>query len=174
MESGSSSANIVRPSPDLFTDVACDLLRRGHAIRFSAAGTSMQPAIRNGETIHVHPIRPGEIRRSDILLYRWERGLRAHRVASIQGVEQRRLVFILRGDAGGDDERVPAEKVFGRVISLERNGRRISLRGPAAFARRKLGRSASRIMRRIAIAGGSLKSAFRRRLIPVGSERSAD
>jgi hypothetical protein len=95
-------------------------------------------------------VQPDEIRRGDIVLYRWGRGVRAHRVVSMDGAQPRRLAFILRGDAGGDDDRVPAEKVFGRVISLERDGRRIRLYGPAALARRALGRGTSRIKWRIA------------------------
>jgi hypothetical protein len=130
---------------DRFTYVASDLLSRGHTIRFSAPGTSMSPTIHSGETIHVEPL-SGKVRRGDILLYRWERGVRAHRVAAIETEEQGRLVFILGGDAGGEDERVPAESILGRVISLERDGRLIRLRGPAAFARRALRRGASRIM----------------------------
>jgi signal peptidase I len=133
-------------SGDRFTVIASDLLRRGHAIRFSAPGTSMYPAIRNGETIHVHPVRPKEIRRGDILLYCWERGIRAHRVVRIEGAGHSSLAFILRGDSGGDAERVLAEKVLGQVISLERAGRQIRLRGPGAFARHALHRSASRMI----------------------------
>jgi hypothetical protein len=73
-----------------------------------------------------------DIHRGDILLYRCDRGVRAHRVTRAARSE-----FILRGDAGGDDERVPAKQVLGRVISLEREGRRVRLRGPAAALRRK-------------------------------------
>ena len=133
-------------SGDRFTEVACDLLRSGLAIRFSAPGTSMSPIIRDGETIRVQPVDRNEICRGDILLYRWERGVRAHRVAAIEAGEQGRPVFILRGDAGGEDEHVPAKKILGRVTSVERDGRPIRLRGPAAFARRALRRGASRIV----------------------------
>jgi signal peptidase I len=132
-------------SVDRFSYVASDLLSRGHTIRFSAPGTSMSPTIRSGETIHVEPV-SGKIRPGDILLYRWERGVRAHRVVRIEGKKQGRLVFILRGDTAGDDERVLAENILGRVISLERDGRSIRLRGPAAFVRRALRRGASRII----------------------------
>ncbi len=71
-------------------------------------GWSMQPTIRYGETIQAEPVRADEIRRGDILLYRWERGVRAHRVARIvaqaSACAGAAPVFIVRGDAGGDDE----------------------------------------------------------------------
>ena len=133
----------------LFVDVAAQVLGRGCAVRFRADGWSMQPTIRNGETILAEPVRADRVRRGDILLYTWERGVRAHRVARIEVVRERRLVFVLRGDAGGEEERVGADRVLGKVVSLERDGRRIRLCGPAAFARRALRRSASRIKRHI-------------------------
>lgn len=146
--------------PDRFTDVACDLLRRGHKVRFSAPGWSMEPTIRNGETVLVEPVQARDVRRGDILLYRWERGVRAHRVARVvaqaSACGPAAHAFVLRADAGGEEELVPGSGVLGRVILLERSSRRIRLRGPAAIARRALRQSVSRI-RRLA-KGGRLRT----------------
>jgi hypothetical protein len=118
--------------PDLrFEQVACDLLSRGCGIRFRAPGQSMHPTIRDGEAIRVEPVLPLRIRRGDIVLYRWERGIRAHRVVQIvaQASACEAPVFLLRGDGGSSDEVVQASQVLGKVVSLERNGRSIPLSG---------------------------------------------
>ena len=118
-----------------FTQLAGEILHRGHSIRFPAEGFSMGRTIRDGETILVEPVQTGDIRRGDILLYRWERGVRAHRVLRIRRAES---VFVLRGDAGGEEEPVRPEEILGRAVSVERNGRPVRLRGLLAFARRAL------------------------------------
>jgi hypothetical protein len=146
--------------PDRFIEVACDLLARGNAIRFSAPGLSMGPTIRDGEPVLVEPVQAGEVRRGDILLYRWERGVRAHRVVRIEArasaYAEAAPAFVVRGDAGGEEELVLADQILGRVVSLERDGRRIRLRGPVAMARRALRRGASRI-RAFSTRGGRLR-----------------
>ena len=138
-----------------FTEVARLVLERGYGVRFPAEGLSMGPTIRNGETILVEPVRGEDVRRGDILLYRWERGVRAHRVVRIfaSAFAGGDPVFLLRGDAGGEDELVRADGIVGRVVSLERDERRIRLSGLVAVARRTLRRGASGIKRWVRGAG---------------------
>jgi hypothetical protein len=89
----------------------------------------MSPAIRDGEAVTVAPVRASEVRRGDIILYRAERGLIAHRVLRLRG-ETDAPVFITRGDAATScDAPVSASQVLGRVICVERNGRPLSLKG---------------------------------------------
>lgn len=68
----------------LFIDISTQLLRRGQSVRFQAPGCSMHPAIREGETITVSPIKPFDIKRGDILLYIVGRKVIAHRVVRIK------------------------------------------------------------------------------------------
>ncbi len=68
----------------LFIDVSTELLRRGQSVRFRAPGLSMNPTIREGETIMVAPISPFNIKRGDILLYLAGMKVIAHRVVSIK------------------------------------------------------------------------------------------
>ena len=105
---------------------------QGNSVRFRPGGHSMSPAIRDGEAVTVAPVRASEVRRGDIILYRAERGLIAHRVLKLRG-ELDAPVFITRGDASTScDAPVDASQVLGRVICVERNGRRLSLKGRRA------------------------------------------
>jgi signal peptidase I len=124
----------------LFLEVAEDLLKRGHRVRFRAKGNSMHPTIRHGEAIVVEPVSAAEVKTNDIALYRTERGVVAHRVIRRAdpwvGLTTTRdeagassgPTFITRGDAAGDpDEPVSPEQILGKVVAVERRGRSIGL-----------------------------------------------
>jgi signal peptidase I len=107
----------------IFADVAAELLVRGHSARFRAPGCSMSPAILDGEAITVEPVRPPEVRMDDIVLYRAERRVIAHRVVGIDSESEAAPIFILRGDAAGSpEERVESRQILGRVSAVERKG----------------------------------------------------
>jgi hypothetical protein len=100
----------------------------------------MHPVIRDGETIHVEPAAPGDLQPGDIALYRWERGVRAHRIVRIEHKRQRDCVFTLRGDACSSSEIVQAPEVFGKVTSVERSGSQFRLNGTMQRARNAIHR----------------------------------
>ena len=98
------------------------------SIRFRAPGRSMYPAIKEDETITVQPVEPSGIKTGDIILYRLEDVVIAHRVVRIERGEDGGSRFILRGDASGAlNEAVEPAQVLGRVVSVERGGRSIDL-----------------------------------------------
>ena len=178
-----------------FLDITTDLLLRGHSVRFKANGWSMRPTIADDEVITVEPVEPSNIKVGDIILYRTERSLIAHRVLQIakEGsgkihssllchsfscvfLKAARLLlkrstfqspkvyscpphpsslsphhlFILRGDASGRcDEPITAGQVLGKVVSVERNGRRIGLHSRKAPISRIARVWASRLKRSI-------------------------
>lgn len=106
----------------------------------------MYPTIRDGEAIRVLPVQPSSVRRGDIILYSWARGVIAHRVVEIQRPTPDSPVFVLRGDAQGScDASVAPAQVLGRVVSVERNGRAIPLAGMRAGTRRVARLCASRL-----------------------------
>ncbi len=101
-----------------FRELCADLLRAGHAVRFTAAGTSMNPSIRAGDILVVGPATVGHVRTGDVVLYQAPRGLTAHRVV---GLGEQPGVLRCRGDApGSEDEAVTAEQLLGRVDDVER------------------------------------------------------
>ncbi len=132
----------------------------------------MQPTILEGEAITVEPVATAAITPGDILLYRWKRGVIAHRViriertnggadpqpsvlsppSSVLGAQSSVLSpqssFVLRGDASVSyDCPVEPEQVLGRVVAVERAGRRIDLAGRRAKLKRTCRVWASRLVR---------------------------
>jgi hypothetical protein len=85
----------------------------------------MAPTIRSGDRVEVRPLGPAPVRRGDVVLCRAEGGrLLAHRVI---GVDRGGDGLILRtqGDAlTGADAPIDGSQVLGRVVAVERRGRR--------------------------------------------------
>ena len=67
----------------MFPELITELLQDGYKVNFSAPGHSMYPTILANETILVEPIDPGTVRQGDIILYRTNGRLVAHRVIRI-------------------------------------------------------------------------------------------
>lgn len=133
-----------------FTSAAADLLKAGYDLRFRATGRSMLPTIADGEVITVEQIAAGDVGVGDIVLYATQGSVIAHRVQRIER-DRGRVVFLrLRGDASeGCDEPVLPSQVLGRVVTVEREGRKIELTGLQAKLARRLRACASRIHRGI-------------------------
>jgi hypothetical protein len=119
-------------SAPLFPVICRDLLRRGCEIRFDAVGGSMHPTIRHGETIVAAPAKPERLSRGDIILYEGGAGVLVHRLVAIdRGRTATRLVT--RGDAHTvRDAPIDVSKVWGKVVAVERDGKRINLDAPTA------------------------------------------
>jgi signal peptidase I len=127
----------------MFPELITELLQDGYKVNFSAPGHSMYPTIMANETIMVEPIDPGTVRLGDIILYRTNGRLIAHRVVGINmlAVNSSSLhsdlntqssvlspihFFTFRGDASPVcDQPVKDDQILGKVISIERNGCRI-------------------------------------------------
>ena len=116
---------------DVFVEVTAELLRRGCTVRFRAGGRSMHPAIRDGESITVVPTELSEIKHGDIIAYRKRRSVLAHRVVRIKRSERGDgdvSALVMRGDtACSCDAPVAPGQVLGKVVAVERNGRRLSV-----------------------------------------------
>jgi len=131
----------------LFIDLIGELLGCGHSVRVRTRGMSMYPAIKYWEKIVVEPVVPSAVKVGDVLLYRAQRCLIAHRVVRIARTAQREpthepsilhsqfsalsphYVFTLRGDVSESscDAPVEASQVLGRVMRVQRGGRTIDL-----------------------------------------------
>ena len=110
----------------------------------------MQPTIKPNETILVNPVAPSAIEVGEIILYRWEEGVIAHRVVRIERERGDIARFILRGDASITcDAPVEASQILGKVVSVERTGRRIDLYGWRADMMRLTLVLGSRLRRRM-------------------------
>ena len=126
----------------MFPELITELLQDGYKVSFSAPGHSMYPTIMANETILVEPIDPETVKQGDIILYRTNGRLVAHRVVGINmliddsslsysdfGAQSSALsplrFFILRGDASSTcDKPVKFDQILGKVVSVERKGYR--------------------------------------------------
>jgi signal peptidase I len=143
----------------MFQRLSTDLLQSGYGVRFRPGGFSMYPTIRDGEAVTVEPIRAHEVRRGDILLYRRERRVIAHRVVGIALGANAKRVFTLRGDSlSSCDAPVKQEQVLGRVVSVERKGRWIKLGGRRARIRSAVYLRAARLRKGLTQRFGILRS----------------
>ena len=149
----------------------------------------MYPSIREGELITVEPVVPSDVKLADIVLYRSERGLIAHRViqmsrsqtelnafraagfslrASSSDSQEETLVFRLLGDASlSCDKPVAAERILGRVVEVQRNGRSVALASRGAKLWHKARRLASGVKGWICEGGTGSCPDFRAGLEPL-------
>ncbi len=129
----------------LLLDLTTELLSQGTTVRFRPSGRSMYPSIREGELITVEPVVASDVTLGDIVLYRSERGLIAHRVVDHR--TQSSVLsphYFLRGDTSlSCDQPVGAEQILGRVIRVDRNGRSVALASRGAKMWHKARRLAS-------------------------------
>lgn len=108
--------------------VIVDLLARGHAVRFRAAGDSMHPIVRHEDYLHVEPAAKQRIRRGDVVLTLAPRGLTAHRV-----MHWDEATLVTRGDNQRlHDAPVVREHLLGVVTHAERNGHKRRVRRATA------------------------------------------
>ena len=123
----------------MFPELITELLQDGYKVSFSAPGHSMYPTIMANETIVIEPIDPETVRMGDIILYRTNGRLIAHRVVGINvssgnsssshsdfgtqsSTHTPHHLFTFRGDASPScDAPVAADQILGKVVAIERN-----------------------------------------------------
>ncbi len=134
-----------RPDSPLFRAMARDLLSAGCSVRFQVSGLSMLPTIRDGEFVHVAPVRAIELRCGDVVLVEDGAKLRAHRLVGKNASGDQ---FVTRGDASLEpDSPVRVAQILGRIMAKDQimNGidgrakvQRVELHGVRAQARRRI------------------------------------
>jgi hypothetical protein len=98
------------------------VLRSGGGVRLRVFGTSMLPSLWPGDVVTVESGAPDKFVLGDIALALGNNQFRAHRLLATTGVH-----WITRGDAmPQNDPPVELHDLLGRVVSVERNGRRFS------------------------------------------------
>lgn len=116
-----------------FEALATEILRSGRALRFRATGGSMHPLVRNHDVIVARPAEGSATRLGEVVLYRAAEGrLVVHRVVG-RGQNERGESLKIRGDAvKGPPCRVSPSQVLAKVVTVEREGKPISLDAPHA------------------------------------------
>lgn len=136
--------------------LVAECLKQGRAVRFRAAGRSMHPTIRENETVIVEPVSAPALAVGDIALFRSGEKLTAHRLIGIDPepagaagpAAACRLRFITRGDAcSACDPPAGPEHLLGKVVAVEREGRRIDPCGFLPSLHTRAYRLLSRLLR---------------------------
>jgi signal peptidase I len=107
-----------------------EVLGRGSIFQFRALGTSMFPFIRSGDLLTTRAVNPTDLSIGEVLLYQREGRSFVHRLIKkkfMNGTPQ----FITRGDHQTFcDPAICSSQILGKVICIERSGRRIHLDTP--------------------------------------------
>jgi hypothetical protein len=102
----------------------------GEQHQIPISGNSMWPAIHHGDRVLVAHGCAG-VRRGDVLVFRRDGQLIAHRVMRITGGDAD-PTFVTKGDnAPQFDPPLSADEIVGRVLAVERDGQHMSLDTPA-------------------------------------------
>ncbi len=108
-----------------FLGLSKDILEKGKSLRFQAKGWSMRPFIRDGDFIVVSSVDNSSIKTGDVVFYSSTGNkVIAHRLIRKYKQKGRTSVFI-KGDATLSlPEKIDIKNVLGKVVAIERNGRK--------------------------------------------------
>jgi signal peptidase I len=106
-----------------FADVSSDLLLQGYAVRFRAGGSSMAPAIGDGDVITVKPLDPATLTAGRVIVYRAGHRVVAHRIVAVAANLPSSTYVVVRGDAAREcDPPVALSDVLGEVVAVRYGG----------------------------------------------------
>ena len=149
-EAGNFSAKgpsklVLKKDSAQFEAVCRELLRNGLAVRFTAEGESMRPNILPQDQVFVVPVASEELKAGEVVLTQDGDGLRVHRM--VQRLAESGAA-ITRGDAGQEND-TATQRILGKVVAIERDGRRTSITESA----QKLLHAFRKLTRRLKLAG---------------------
>ncbi|NQT81141.1 MAG: signal peptidase I [Candidatus Aminicenantes bacterium] len=115
---------------DLFLELSRNILQKRNSVRFQVKGRSMFPFLQDEDFIIVSPIKNSSIKPGDVLLYSsTENKVVVHRVIK-KHKKDNRMIWSVKGDAtSGPPEELDIQNVLGKVVSIERTGKRINVDG---------------------------------------------
>jgi signal peptidase I len=118
-----SSENRASSVQERKCELVCETLRSSGTVRIRVTGRSMLPSIWPGDTLVIQQRNPGELRVGDILVYRQDQRLTAHRIMAISCC-WRKFTLSARGDALPEpDSPVFNWQILGTVSRIIRNGK---------------------------------------------------
>lgn len=109
-------------------ELSRDIFRKGTSIRFQTKGFSMRPFIRDGDFITVNSIKNSSVRVGDVAFYSTaENRVIVHRIIK-KYKKDSRITLLIKGDATFSlPDKVDSKNVLGKVVAIERNGRKRNL-----------------------------------------------
>lgn len=116
-----------------FSLLGAELLSKGNSVRFCARGSSMHPMVRDGDALLINPLGDAGARIGEIVLCTAGNGIvLVHRVLRRRRGEDG-SAYLVQGDQSPmPDGWIPEAQVHGRLVEIEREGRRLAMTGSAA------------------------------------------
>jgi signal peptidase I len=109
-------------------DIAAEVLSTGGGLRIRTRGLSMYPLIRHGDLIEVEPADASAVRLGDVILSRdGHDRIVGHRVVKVRGKGHGRTLMTKGDWTFRPDAPVEAGQVLGRIVAIERGGKRTAL-----------------------------------------------
>lgn len=101
-------------------ELAAEALRTFGSLRLRATGTSMLPAIWPSDVLSIKGHAATEALPGDIVLFRRDGKLIAHRVVE-RAIRERQVQWVTRGDSvEGNDDPVSSNEFLGKITAIER------------------------------------------------------
>ncbi len=108
-------------------DFAETILDENHLLRIRMHGFSMYPFLKAGDVGIVDKCLPNQLKIGDVVVFKSHHKLVAHRLVAIKN-ENNQTFYIAKGDKNKFlDTAFPADALFGRINSIERNGKLIKI-----------------------------------------------
>jgi signal peptidase I len=120
-------------SIETFREIADELQGQQAVLSLNAylSGQSMHPTILEGELVHITSFDVSESKLGDILIFKRGSDYFAHRLIKKLNNTENGVMLVTAGDAYKyPDPPIHIDSVIGKAISIERNGRIISLETP--------------------------------------------
>ena len=133
--------NVLQCRSSVLSALSSEILGKGHRLRFQAHGWSMTPFVRDGDVLEVMPASGMELQPGDVVFRRTSTGgMVAHRLITRRRCDGQEILFT-KGDAARRlDAPVSAEDIVGKVVAIERDGKRVDLEAfPARWLNRLQG-----------------------------------
>jgi signal peptidase I len=138
------SALVSSSSHAVKCELAGEVLRSSGSLRLQVTGWSMLPTIWPGDTLMIERIGNDEVCNGDIVLFRSERRIFAHRVVGKSAVAGDETI-LTRGDSMSQaDSPVPSRDLLGRVSFVLRNGKQVKPARTLRFTERAVARAFQR------------------------------
>jgi signal peptidase len=121
-------------------ELAAEVNRRFGSLQLLVSGSSMVPAVRPGDVLHVKHSEVGNVSKGDIVVFRRAGRLIAHRALRTPGKSGKGLLVTQGDRVRLKDAPISGSELLGRVVAIERKGERTNPRSRFDMSWRAIGR----------------------------------
>jgi len=106
-----------------FIEISKEIMSKGSLLRFRALGSSMEPFLFSRDILTIKPASISELKKGDIILFEDSIGN-----PILHRIHEKSKEILVNGDNPlSESEAVSENKILGKIINVERNGKRINM-----------------------------------------------